>query len=201
MQFPMLLFSLQSNQYRFNFNAFHYRQAQYLTNQWLFKHLCNFYITCLSLFPLISFSGVEWILLYENMKPALNVWFTKFTAEQITVVDGCVFEWHRFPVYSVYKDTFVIPADVVPAGEWLIINRKVHGGNISWSKIWGTVPAPGIQNQAPLQLKSQPVNTLHNLHWYTLKTEITHFSQTSVTLPIDTASYAKILAYSATPLW
>ena len=137
----MPLFSLQSNQYRFNFNAFHYRQAQYLTNQWLFKHLRNLYITCLSPFPLISFSGVEWILLYENMKPTLKVWFTKFRAEQITIVNECVFGWHRLPVYTVYKDTFGVPTHVVSAGEWLIINRKVHGRNISWSTIWGTVPA------------------------------------------------------------
>jgi len=80
----MPLFSLQSNQYSFNFNAFHYRQAQYLTKQWLFKHLCNLCIVCLSLFTLISFSGVEWIQLYENTNPALKVRFHKIKINQPT---------------------------------------------------------------------------------------------------------------------
>ena len=73
--------------------------------------------------------------------PALKVGFTKFTAKQITIVNECVFWWHRLPVYTAYKDTFGIPAHVVSDGEWLIINRKVHGWSISWSTIWGTVPA------------------------------------------------------------
>jgi hypothetical protein len=109
----------------FQFQHISLQTAKYLATQWLFKHLFNFYITCVSLFPLISFSGVEWILIYENMKPALKLWFTKFTAEQITVVNECVFGWHRLPLCTVYKDTFGIPTHVVSAGEWLITNRNL----------------------------------------------------------------------------
>jgi hypothetical protein len=169
----MPLFSLQSNQYRFNFNAFHYRQAQYLTNQWLFKHLRNFYITCLSPFPLISFSGVEWILLYENMKPALKVWFTKFTAEQVTIVNECVFRWHSLPVYTVYSSSRGIG--------WWMVNHKPES---TWRKYFLKYNLRYCTNK---QLKSHPVNTLYKLNWYTLQTEAAHFSETSVTLPIDMA--------------
>jgi len=35
------------------------------------------------------------------MKPTQKVCFTKFTAEQITVVNECVFGWHRLPVLAV----------------------------------------------------------------------------------------------------